>query len=279
MRKLLIAVAAVVALGVFAAVAWADNIYELTLADTASGKGSQNRPIASAFEFGFTSKNADETRRPEVIEGFRIGVEGGVFFVNSRPQCTFQQANDPNATRPEDLPRACRRAIIGSGTIDNEIGATNSPNERSNCKVVMTLINGSKSRRGGDPRHPETVPQMRRVGGLLIRIDTDPPDCIASVHEALVAPFYVTRIGGVRAFELRFSVPDPLRHPGGVLSLAITEVTALIDKKLGTARINGVRRRVGYFSLVGRKGRTRILRVVFEEEESGVNRTETRTFR
>ena len=279
MRKLWIALAAVVVLGVTASVAWAANNYELTTADTGPGKGTPSRPIPSAFEFGFTSQNADSSRRPDVIEGFRIGVEGGVFFVKSQPSCTFAQANDQTATSAAGLPRACRRAIVGRGTIDNEIGATNDPTQKANCEVRMTLINGEKSRRGGDPRHPETVPQMRRVGGLLIRIDTDPPDCIASVHEALVAPFYVTRVGGVRAHELRFSVPDPLRHPGGTLDLAITRVLAVIEKELGRAVINGVPRRVGYFSLVGRKGATRVLRVTFEEEESGVNRTETRRFR
>jgi hypothetical protein len=277
MRKLLIALAAVAVLGVTASVAWAANVYELTEGDAASGKGSKTRPIASALEFGFTSENADNTRRPDVIEGFRIAVEGGVFFPTSHPSCTFAQANE--ATSAAGLPRACKRATVGSGTIENEIGDTGTPTARAECDVQMTLINGGKSRRGGDPRYPATVRQMRRVGGLLIRIDTDPPDCIASVHEALVAPFYPTRVGGVRAHELRFSVPDPLRHPGGTLSLAITRVISVVDKEPGFARINGKRRRVGYFSLAGRKGRTRVLRVTFEEEESGVNRTETKTFR
>jgi hypothetical protein len=284
MRKLLIALAAVAVLGVAASVAWAANDYDIDLADAGSAKGSKTRPVASIFKFGFTSQSQTPGNRPDTILGFNIGVEGGKFFPAAHRACTFAQANDPAATSASGLPRACRRAIVGRGTIDNEIGATNAPQERANCLVQMTLLNAVQTRAGGDPREPATQRQVDREGGLLIRIDTDPPNCIASVHEALVAPFYDTRIAGVAASELRFTVPDTLRHPGGVLSLAITEVESTVNREVGFAVVKhgaqaAARRRVGYFSLVGRKGRTRTLRVRFREEESGRTVTETRTFR
>jgi hypothetical protein len=280
MRKLLIAVLALASLGVVASVAWAANVYEVHKADSSVGKGSVGGPLATFFEFGFKSRNAVSNRRPDVSKGFKIAAEGAVAYPDARPKCTFEQANDPNVTRPADLPRACRRAIVGSGTIDNEIGATNSPEERAQCDVQVTLLNLSN----GDTRFPKTVKQIRKRGGLGVRIDTDPPDCIASVHESLAAPFYDTKIQGIPTTELRFSVPDPLLHPGGVLSLAITEVDTTISKKTGRVVVeNGkpqpaAKRRVGFYSLVGRKGRTRTLRVTFMDE-SGAKTTETKQFR
>jgi hypothetical protein len=141
--------------------------------------------------------------------------------------------------------------------------------------VKLTLINIST----GDPRFPDTVKQIKKRGGIAIRIDTDPPDCPIPVHEALAAPFYDTKIQKIPTTELRFTVPDSLAHPGG-LDNAVIEVTSFIKKKTGKVPVkNGLpqaaaKRTVGFYSLVGRKGKTRTVRVTFVDE-SGAKKTAT----
>ena len=97
--------------------------------------------------------------------------------------------------------------------------------------MKLTLINIST----GDPRYPKTVKQIKKRGGMAIRIDTDPPDCPIPVHEALAAPFYDTKLEGIPTSELRFTVPDTLAHPGG-LDNSVVEVTSRIQKLTGKVR-------------------------------------------
>lgn len=266
MRKLLIAVAALAAVGVAASVAFAANTYEVHVADSSNGKGSKKRPVPTFLDFGFKVEDT-EGQRPFVIKQYRIAAEGTRSYPDSRPSCTFAQATDPTATSADTLPRACRRAIVGSGNIDNVVGASNDRSQKTPCDVAVTLINI----RNGDPRFRDTVRQIRKRGGMAIRIDGSPPTCITDVHEALAAPFYDTKIQGVPTTELRFTVPDTLRHPGGTLDNAIAEVVTKINKKTGKVKLSKrakKRRKVGFYSLVGRKGKTRTVRVTFVDESN-----------
>jgi hypothetical protein len=265
MRKLLMAVAgAVVASIAVAGIASAVNTYDVHLANSSSAsKGSTARPSPASLQFGYRVGDTDNLR-PQVVREYRIAAEGLQSFPDARPTCTFDQAN-----APIEFDRACNKAIIGSGTIENEAGAPNDRAQKLPCNVDLTLINI----RTGDPRERVTVGQVRRNGGMAIRIDTDPPDCPIPVHEALAAPFYDVKIQGVSSAELRFRVPDTLAHPGG-LDNSVREVESRIQRKTGMVRIRGERRRVGFYSSVGRKGRTRTVRVTFVDE-SGVKRTAT----
>jgi hypothetical protein len=265
MRKLWMAFAGAVVLAIaVAGIASAVNTYDVHLANSqAAGKGTTAKPSAARLQFGYRVGDTDNLR-PQVIREYRIAAEGLQAFPDARPTCTFDQANTPIR-----IDRACNKAIIGSGTIENEAGAPNDRTQKLPCNVDLTLINIST----GDPRERKTVGQVRRNGGMAIRIDTDPPDCPISVHEALAAPFYDVKIQGISTAELRFRVPDTLAHPGG-LDNSVKEVESTILKKTGNVRIKGKRRRVGYYSSVGRKGRTRTVRVTFVDE-SGVKKTAT----
>jgi hypothetical protein len=273
MRKLLVAlVGALVAALTVVGVASAVNAYEVDIAETTAGKGSRAKPIPARLSFGYEVTDT-ENLRPQVVKQYRIGVEGLFAFPKARPRCTFEQATDPTATDPSQLSRACRRAFVGTGTISNEAGAPNDRSQKLACDVKLTLINIST----GDPRYPATVRQIRRRGGIAIRIDTDPPACPISVHEALAAPFYDVKLQGIPSSELRFTVPDSLAHPGG-LDNSVVDVTSVVARKTGRVRVRpgAAKRRVGFYSLVGRKGRTRLFRVTFVDE-SGVKRTATTT--
>jgi hypothetical protein len=271
MRKLWIAALALAAVVSVAGVAYAANTYVVDLAKAGPGKGSLKKPIPTKLDFGYKVGD-DQGQRPFVIQQYRIAAEGTRAYPKARPKCTYDQATDPNVTDPAQL-TACKKALVGTGTIDNLAGAPNDRSQKLPCNVKLTLFNISN----GDPRFPDTVRQIRKRGGIAIRIDADPPDCPIPVHEALAAPFYDTKIEGIPTTELRFTVPDSLRHPGG-LDNSVINVVSHIQNKTGLVPIKrgvpvaAAKRRVGFYSLVGRKGATRTTRVTFVDE-SGAKKT------
>jgi hypothetical protein len=279
MRKLSIAIVAIVSLLALAGVALAANTYVVHIAKSSRGKGSMKKPVATKLDFGYKVGDTED-KRPFVIREYRIAAEGTRSYPASRPKCPFDEATDPTVTDPANLSAACRKAFVGTGTIANLAGAPNDRNQKLPCDVKLTLINISS----GDTRYPKTVKQIKKRGGIAIRIDTDPPACPIPVHEALAAPFYDTKIEGIPTAELRFTVPDSLAHPGG-LDNSVVEVTSFIQKKTGKVGTKkgvpqpnskkGKKKKVGFYSLVGRKGKTRTTRVTFIDE-SGASNTATK---
>src|SRR5918999_4956582 len=168
MRKLWMAAAGacVIALAV-AGIAGAVNTYDVHLANSKSAsKGTTAKPVPASLRFGYRVGDT-ENMRPQVIREYRIAAEGLQSFPKARPTCTYDQAT---ANAPKHDP-ACNKAVVGSGTIANEAGAPNDRSQKLACNVKLTLINI----RTGDPREPKTVNQIRKRGGMAIRIDTDPP--------------------------------------------------------------------------------------------------------
>lgn len=278
MRKLSIATLAIAALVALASVAYAANTYEVHLAkNSPNAKGSMKKPVPASLDFGYRVGDT-ENLRPFVITEYRIAAEGLRAYPAARPTCPYDQATDPTKTDPKALSAKCRKAFVGTGTIKNLAGAPTDRSQKLPCDVKLTLINIST----GDPRFPKTVSQIRKRGGIAIRIDTDPPACPIPVHEALAAPFYDTKIEGIPTSELRFTVPDTLAHPGG-LDNSVVEVTSKIKKLTGKVTLKrgvpqpAAKRKVGFYSLVGRKGAKRTTRVTFIDQ-SGTKRTATTTF-
>lgn len=268
MRKLWMAVAGALVISVaVAGIASAVNTYEvpkeLVGVNPSKTKGSAKKPVPAKLSFGYRVADS-EGLRPQVIREYRIAAEGLQSYPESHPTCTWNQAN-----KPIKIDAACNKAIVGKGTIDNFAGASNDRTQKLPCSVKLTQINISS----GDPAYPKTVSQVRRNGGMAIRIDTDPPACPIPVHSSLAAPFYDVKLEGIPTAELRFTVPDTLAHPGG-LDNAVVEVTTTINKEKGKAKVKGKTRTVGFYSAVGRKGKTRTVRVTFIDE-SGAKFTAT----
>ena len=157
MRKLWIAVLALAAVVAVAGVAVAANTYTVHLAEVTPGKGTMKRPIPAALDFGYQVGDT-ENMRPFVIREYRIAAEGTRSYPDARPKCTFDAATDPSAVTPAALSAACRRAFVGTGTINNLAGAPNDRSQKLPCNVKLTLINIST----GDPRFPK--PRCRRSG-------------------------------------------------------------------------------------------------------------------
>ncbi len=262
MRKfLLVVTTAVVAAMTLAGAAYAVNTYEVHGKAKPGKKGSLKRPVPVKVNFGY---EVGDTlgNRPSVIDQYRIASEGIMYFPKARPTCTFAQAD-----AAPSFSRKCKRAVIGKGSIANAFGAAMDPTAKAACDVKLTLIN---------IRNGPKVTKKR--GGIAIRIDTDPPACPLSIHGALAAPIYNVRVGGVRSSEYRFSVPQNLKHPAPGVDNAVIDVVSNIQKKTGKVKIKGKRRKVGFASSVGRKGKRRTLRVTFVDE-SGHKETATKQVR
>jgi hypothetical protein len=156
MRKLLVAAMSLAAVMAVAGVAFAANTYTVDLAKSSPGKGTRAKPIPTKLDFGY-SVGDSEGKRPFVIREYRIAAEGTYTFPKARPRCTFDQATDPNVTDPAQLSAACRKANVGTGSINNLAGAPPPPDSNRDqklpCNVKLTLINIST----GDPRFPKTV--------------------------------------------------------------------------------------------------------------------------
>jgi len=281
MRKLWTALVGAIVMSVaVAGIAIAENTYEVpkSLIGANPGvKGSIEEPVPAKLRFGFTVQDT-ENLRPRVVEEYRIAAEGLRSFPDARPTCPFAKAGDPLIGDPRDLSRPCRKAIVGKGTIHNEFGAPTDRSQKVTCDVKITLMNVSS----GDPRFPTTIPRIRHHGGLAIRIDQyvtdegfdDGSRCPPSdIHGAIAAPFYDVKIEGISSSELRFEVPTTLTHPS-TLDNSVREVASTVNKVKGKVRVKGEKRTVGYYSLVGRKGKKRTTRVTFIDE-SGEKKTAT----
>ncbi|HEU0024689.1 MAG TPA: hypothetical protein VFQ12_08665 [Thermoleophilaceae bacterium] len=258
MRRLFIAVLAAAAALSLAGAALAANVYTVDGSTKPKGKGSKKKPRPIALKFDFQVESDDPSVRGTPIERFAIGSEGLVTYPERFPTCTYSQAN-----RDGSVARKCRKAKIGGGLVQNIVGPAASPTVKIFCNLRLNLYNIS-----GAGRH----------GGMAIRLDGDPKEpplsnpndrsinCPTAIHGAIKARFKPTRIAGVPADELRFSVPPELLHPSG-LDTTVRNTLSRIGKKVRQKRIRGKKRKVGYYSSVGCKGRKRTIRATFTDEE------------
>jgi hypothetical protein len=263
MRKLWIAaIAAMVAAVSVAGMAYAVNTYEV---DIASGgptnkPGSAAKPGPAFLNFGYEVGDT-ENLRPSVIKQYFIASEGIKYFPKARPTCTFAQADQAPAYN-----RKCKAAVVGNGTIANAFGPATDRTAKAGCDVKLTLINISNG--------PGVT---KKRGAMAIRIDTDPPACPLAIHGALAAPIFDVKIEGIPSSELRFTVPDNLRHPAPGVDNSVIDVTSHVLKKTGKVKVKGKTRTVGFASAVGRKGSKRTVRVTFVDE-TGHKATATTTY-
>src|SRR5215208_4881741 len=118
MRKLSIAVLAIVAAVAVASVAVAANVYKVHLGSTTvKGKGSATKHIPTGLKFGFQGEETDPNKRATVIEQYAIGSEGLVTNPKFFPKCAFGDLdNEPSA------PAKCKKALVGTGLVKNAAG-------------------------------------------------------------------------------------------------------------------------------------------------------------
>jgi hypothetical protein len=269
MRRLLIpAFVAVAALAV-ASIAYAANVYTVDGGTKPRAKGTAAKPVPVSLDFDFTVADEIAANRGIPLKQYRIGAEGLVTYPGAFPNCSggTSGANNPD---PAAAARACRKARVGGGIIKAYVGARANPTTSAYCVLNLNLYNLKPGSYGDAGR-------IGKTGGLGIRIDGDPPpppstddqykgQCLAAQHAAIIAPYKTVKIKGVKSSELRFTVPPELLHPAQGLDVTVRQVASTIAKKTARVRVAGKRRKVGFYSAIGCKGRTRSIQVTFVTE-------------
>jgi hypothetical protein len=269
MRKLLIpALAAVVAIAV-AGIAYAANVYTVDGDTAPHGKGSAAKPLPVSLDFDYTVADDVAANRGIPVQKYFIGAEGLVTYPEAFPTCSggASGANNPD---PAAAAKACKKARVGGGVIKALVGARNNPTSSVPCVLNLNLYNLKPGSYG-------SAGKIGKNGGLAIRIDGDPPpppslddqfkgQCLAAQHAAILAQYVTVKIKGVTSDELRFTVPPELLHPAQGLDVTVRQVASSIAKKTATKKINGKKRKIGFYSAVGCKGGKRSIQVTFVSE-------------
>jgi hypothetical protein len=253
MRKL-IALAVVCTTGlVFAAVAYAVNVYTVTPASTkgsGGAKGTPSAPAAKAVVFGFKTKDSSGGRATP-IKKYSIGFQGMKYFGNKKvfPRCSYAKTNQ---TLESDVEKDCKKAFIGKGKVNNLVGRTGDPATLTTCALRLRLYNTGK--------------------GFALRLDgggtaKPPTQCPTAINQAINAKFKTLKIGGKTSTALVFTVDDTLLHPASpAVSNAISSTTSTITGKKRKVKIKGVTRRVSVLSSVS-CGSKRTIQVKFTDEK------------
>jgi hypothetical protein len=261
MRKLSIAVLAIAAAVAVASVAVAANVYKVHLGSTTvKGKGSATKPIPTGLKFGFQVEETDPNKRATVIEQYAIGSEGLVTNPKNFPKCAFSDMdNEPNP------PAKCDRALVGTGLVKNAAGPSTdqSLSASTPCNLRLRLYNNGS--------------------GMILRLDGGPPippsfesdqvGCALPIHTAINGRFVTRRIGGLRASDFVFTVPQNLKHPLAGVDNSVRRSDNII--KLKSKLVRGKRR--GFYEKVGCKGSTRLVRATFKTEATASQPSQTFT--
>ncbi len=258
MRKLSIAATTAIALFALVGVALAANVYTVDGSTKPGGAGSKKSPKAIQLKFDFQVESDDPSVRGTPIEQYAIGSEGLVTYPELFKTCTFSQANRDGSASPK-----CKKAKVGSGLVQNVVGPAASQTVKIFCNLKLVLYN---------------ISGVGKNGGMAIRLDGDPKEpplqnpndktinCPTPIHGAIKAKFVPTKIGGLPADDLRFTVPSELLHPSG-LDTTVRNTVSTIVKKTAKKKIGGKKKTVGFYSKIGCKGGKRTIQATFIDEQ------------
>lgn len=268
MRKFLAAAIAAVTVLAIGGYAYAANTYETHVASTKpSGKGgTRSKPKPVEVNFGFRVGETDPAIRPAGLETYRIASEGLVTFPKAFPRCKFSDTLGSDAAA---VARKCRRAKVGEGIVKALNGADSNRAKQGSivCNQKLVLYNlgdGLALRLDGDPPAPPP--------------DSDQLGCGIPFHNSIRTKFRTRRIGGMPSSSLEFQVPPNVLHPVAGLTTSVVESVTKVRRRTAMTRVRGKRRRVGYYSAIGCKGRTRLVQTTFITE-GGERFTARRTAR
>jgi hypothetical protein len=266
MRKLSIAAMTAIALLALAGVALAANVYTVDGSTTPGGAGSKSSPKPIQLKFDFQVESDDPSVRGTPIEQYAIGSEGLITYPELFKTCTFSQANRDGSASPK-----CNKAKVGTGLVQNVVGPATSQTVKIRCNLKLVLYN---------------ISGVGKNGGMAIRLDGDPKEpplsndndktinCPTAIHSAIKAKFVLTKIGGLPADDLRFTVPSELLHPSG-LDTTVRNTVSTIVKKTAKKKIGGKNKTVGFYSKIGCKGGKRTIQATFIDEQGAKSKATT----
>ena len=257
MRKLIaLAVVCTTAL-VFAAVAYAVNVYTVTPASTKGGGGARALPPSPSrrpLKFGFKTKDSGGGRATP-IKRYKIGFQGLKYFGKNKvfPKCTIRQGEPEAGVRRQGrlrqgLPRQGRGEQPRRRDREHR-------HDLTTCLLRLTLYNTGR--------------------GFALRLDggntaKPPTKCPIAVNQAINALIQRARSAARRrAPRWSSSVPSNLLHPGSPdISNAIETTNSTISGKTRKVKIKGKTRKVSILSSVKCGKRKRTIQVSFTDEKN-----------
>jgi hypothetical protein len=225
-----VSVLAVLALLVAAAVAYAQggvtNTYSVQAKVTPTSKGTTKKPVPIGVNFNYQVGEVNNSR-PSPVRKYSISFSGLRVNTNVFPKCSRTQLQASGGKTK------CKKAVVGSGSVVNNTGATNNPQDKSiTCNLALTVYNSGNSK------------------GLLL-LEGGPgqggnKECPIEfgTTNGVIPTNYVKKGGGT---ALEFAVPDNLLHPAPGLDNSVVDTKSTI-KRL-TKKVKGKTR--GYYESVG----------------------------
>jgi hypothetical protein len=209
LRKVSLVVAAVAAMLSLTAVALAGtNQYGVT-GKIAAG-GTKKKPKAVGVQFNYTIKTDDGTLS-NPVKTYKIhfqGLKSAPKYAAKGKYCSATTIN--NASSDSGCPKGTH---VGTGSVKAFVGAAgNAIDPGAKCDLKLDIY-------AGGPK------------SLALYLHGDPPNCIASISQAIDAKLSTDSTGGA----LTFTVPPTLLHPVAGLDSGITEVKSTI-KKIGNGK-------------------------------------------
>jgi hypothetical protein len=268
MRKLSVVAVAAAAVFALAGVALAANVYTVDGSTKPSakkaGKGTASKPVPVSLNFDYTVDETDESKRATPVERYYIGAEGLVTYPQAFKTCTYSQASQSDTASAK---AACKKARVGGGVVHALAGPTVAPTVKLFCNLELNLYNLAPGNYGVAGKI------TKKLGGIAIRLDGDEKTvtndkdigCPIGQHTAIVAPYYATKIGGIKSEELRFTVPENLLHAAEGVDTSVRQTESAIKRIVGKAKVGGKKRSVGFYNSIGCKGK-RTIRVTFVAE-------------
>ena len=242
MRKLLIAVLALVAVGGRSKrghrcqhVQGPRGLHELRRARAASANPMPDRPQARL------PGRRDAIRRSAatVIEKYSLGAEGLVTNPKAFPKCAFTDLDNQ-----ERVPAKCKKALVGRGLVKNAAGPSSDQSLLGQLALQPAAPAVQQRQGHGDPAR-----QQRPAAAATASSRTRSAACCRSPRRS-TRTFEKTKIDGVAASDLRFTVPQNLKHPlAGVdnsiresshtMLAEVEEVSGERDRLLQQGRVQG----------------------------------------
>ncbi|HWH96107.1 MAG TPA: hypothetical protein VNT03_19750 [Baekduia sp.] len=240
MRKVSLVVAAVAAMLSLAAVALAGtNQYSVT-GSIASG-GSKKKPKPVGVKFNYTIKTDDGTLS-NPVKTYKIHFQGLKSSPKSVAGGKYCSAAKINAASSDS--GCSSKTHVGTGLVKAFVGAAGTPIDPSaKCNLKLDVYAGSAT-------------------SLALYLHGDPPDCLASISQAVDAKLTNDKTGGA----LTFTVPPTLLHPVAGLDAGITSVSSTI-RKIGTGK-----KALFYSDGTGCKGKRQV-EVTFTDETGATAKT------
>jgi hypothetical protein len=210
LRKVSLIVAALVAMLSITAVALAANQNTYTVTGKIASGGTKKKPKHVGLTFNYKIATPDGTVTTPVAR-YKIHFDGLKFNTKGVAKGKYCSAKTINSTEPASDSSCPKGTHVGTGLVKASVGTAGQASA-GECNLKLDIY-------AGGPK------------SLALYLHGTPPDCIATIGQAIDAKLATDAKGGSLTFDVP---PNPLLHPVAGLDAGITSVSSTIVKGSGT---------------------------------------------